>query len=226
MLTRTVITDANGAPRGVVVASLDTTERYAMEEKLAGEQRRAALIVRAANVGILDWDGVNRTVYYSPRFREILRYPPDADTSGWPDYFDLVHPEDRERVQKQFREHIRGSGPHGASELHELIQYRLRRADGTYVWVEAFGASVRDAQGFATPLHRLDQRHQRAPLPGGGAALGGAPARGGRAHVAPRPEDADQQRDRHVAPAARGRRASAARTTSCSAASSAPATAC
>jgi PAS domain S-box-containing protein len=150
MLTRTVIVDAQGAPRGILVGSLDTTERYAMEERLAGEQRRAALIVRAANVGILDWDGVNRTVYYSPRFREILRHPQDADTSGWPDYFELVHAEDRERVQKQFRDHIRGGGPQGAAEVHELIQYRLRRADGSYVWVEAFGASVRDARGFAT----------------------------------------------------------------------------
>jgi PAS domain S-box-containing protein len=150
MLTRTVITDANGAPRGVVVASLDTTERYAMEERLAGEQRRAALIVRAANVGILDWDGVNRTVYYSPRFKEMLRHPSDADTSGWPDFFDLVHPEDRAQVRRRFGEHIRGTGPGGPSEVHETLQYRLRRADGTYVWVEAFGASVRDARGYAT----------------------------------------------------------------------------
>jgi len=147
VLTRTVITDASGAPRGVVVASLDTTERSRIEERLAGEQRRASLLMRAANIGILDWDGVNRTVYYSPRFKEILRHPADADTSKWPDYFDLVHPEDRERVHTSFREHLRG-GP-GAGDVHDLIQYRLRRADGSYVWVEAFGASVRDARGFA-----------------------------------------------------------------------------
>ena len=150
VLTRTVITDANGAPRGVVVASLDTTERFAMEERLAGEQRRAALLMRAANVGILDWDGINRTVYYSPRFKEILRYPPDADTSRWPDFWDMVHPDDRERSRTIFRNHILGAGPGGDSDVHETIQYRLRRADGTYVWVEAFGASVRDASGFAT----------------------------------------------------------------------------
>jgi PAS domain S-box-containing protein len=150
MLTRTVLTDASGAPRGVLVGSLDTTERMRMEEALAGEQRRAALLIRAANVGILDWDGVNRTVYYSPRFREMLRYPPDADTSGWPDFFDLVHPEERERVQNIFREHIRGAGPGGPSDIHEMLQYRLRRSDGSYVWVEAFGASVRDSRGYAT----------------------------------------------------------------------------
>jgi PAS domain S-box-containing protein len=150
MLTRTVITDAQGAARGVLVASLDTTERYAIEQALAMEQRRFELVVRAANAGILDWNGVTRTVYYSERFKEILGHPRDADTSGWPDYFDLVHPEDRARVQQRFREHILGGRAPGAPQLHETIQYRLRRADGSYVWIEAFGASVRDEKGYAT----------------------------------------------------------------------------
>lgn len=146
MLTRTVIADAEGAALGVLVASVETTERLAMQQALAAEQLRSTLVVRAANVGILDWDGTTRTVYYSPRFKEILRHPSDADTSAWPDYFELIHPEDRERVQARFRRHIVG----GAEDLHETIEYRLRRADGSYVWIEAVGASVRDAKGFAT----------------------------------------------------------------------------
>ena len=146
MLTRTVMTDAGGAPLGVLVASVDVTDRQKMEEALAIEQRRFELVVRAGNVGILDWDGLTRTAYYSPRLKEILGYAPEADTGGWPDYFDRVHPEDRTWVYKRFREHIMDQG----EELHATVQYRLRRADGSYVWIEAFGASVRDAQGFAT----------------------------------------------------------------------------
>jgi PAS domain S-box-containing protein len=146
MLTRTVIADAAGAPLGVLIASVDTTERHAMQHALAIEQGRFELVVRAANVGILDWDGVTRTVYYSPRFKEILRHPRDADTSGWPDYFELVHPDDRRRVEGRFREHVLGN----RKDLHETIEYRLRRADGTYVWIEAVGASVRDASGYVT----------------------------------------------------------------------------
>jgi PAS domain S-box-containing protein len=150
MLTRTVIADAAGAPLGVLVASVDTSERYAMEQALAAEQRRLGLVVRAAHLGILDWDGITRTAYYSPRFKEILRYPPDADTSRWPDYWDMVHPEDRERSEGRWREHIfSGHGAKGG-DLHEPIEYRLRRADGSYVWVEAVGASVRDARGYVT----------------------------------------------------------------------------
>jgi PAS domain S-box-containing protein len=146
MQTRAMMADGEGRALGVLIASVDTTERQAMQQALAIEQRRFELVVRAANVGILDWDGVTRTAYYSPRFKEMLRHPRDADTSGWPDYFDLVHPEDVERVRGRFRDHIFGN----EKNLHETIEYRLRRSDGTYVWIEAVGASVRDATGYVT----------------------------------------------------------------------------
>jgi PAS domain S-box-containing protein len=146
MQTRRLMTDGAGKARGVLIASVDTSERHAMQAALAQEQLRFELVVRAANVGILDWDGRTRSAYYSPRFKEILRHPPDADTSPWPDYWELVHPEDRERVRKRFREHIADR----TDELHETIEYRLRRADGSYVWIEAVGASVRDESGFVT----------------------------------------------------------------------------
>ncbi len=148
--TRTAIADSQGRVLGVLTASIDTTDRTAMERALALEQRRTALVVRATQLGILDWDGVTRTAYYSPRFKEMLRHAPHADTSRWPDYFELVHPEDRPWVQQMFREHVMGEGPAGAQELHQPVVYRLRRSDGSYVWVEAVGASVRDARGYAT----------------------------------------------------------------------------
>lgn len=146
MQTRRLMTDGAGKARGVLIASSDTTERYTMQEALAEEQMRFELVVRAARLGIVDWDGVRRIAWYSPRFKEILRYPADADTAQWPDYWDMVHPEDRERVQGRFRDHVQDRD----DELHETIEYRLRRADGGYVWIEASGASVRDANGFVT----------------------------------------------------------------------------
>ena len=151
MQTRTAMADSQGKVLGVLIASIDVTERYAMEQALTTEQRRLALVVRGARVGIIDWDGAAHTIYYSPRFKEILGHPSDADTSAWPDYFDLIHPEDRVRVEASFSERLLGKkGSEGAQELHEPIQYRLQRADGRYVWIEGVGVSVRDARGDAT----------------------------------------------------------------------------
>ncbi|HJV11016.1 MAG TPA: PAS domain S-box protein, partial [Burkholderiales bacterium] len=146
MNRRRAFVDTQGKPLGILTVSVDITEERAMAEALATEQRRLALVVHAAKVGILDWDGVRRSAYYSPRFKEILRYPPDADTSGWPDYFELIHPEDRDRVKKSFRNHIVES----RHEFHDPIEYRLRCADGGYIWVQAQGVSVRDEKGYAS----------------------------------------------------------------------------
>ncbi len=150
MQTRTPLADSRGKLLGVLIASTDTTERTKLEKALDNEQIRFELLVRASKAGILDWAGVTRTVYYSPRFKEILQFPPDTDTTHWPDYFEMVHPEDRKRVQTRFREHVSGASPRqGALDVHELIEYRLRRADGSFVWIEAFGSSIRDERGFA-----------------------------------------------------------------------------
>ena len=140
------VRDATGFVTRWIAATTDITERRTQEEALATEQKRLALVVHSAKVGILDWDGVHRTAYYSPRFKEILGHAPDADTSGWPDYFDLVHPEDRERVHKRFREHIVSTD----RDFHEATDYRLRRADGSYVWIQAQGITVRDEKNYAT----------------------------------------------------------------------------
>ena len=144
--TRTAMADSQGKLLGVLTASIDTSDRRTIEEALAMEQQRLALVVHSSKLGMLDWDGVTRSAYYSPRFKEILGYKPDADTTGWPDYFSLLHPEDATRVRDRFREHIVNS----REDFHEPLDYRLRRADGSYVWVQAQGISVRDAKGYAT----------------------------------------------------------------------------
>jgi len=123
----------------------------ARELELTSGQRRLDLVVHAALVGIVDWDGATHATYYSPRFREILGHAPDADTSVWPDYFKvLLHPEDRERVTQRWRSFILGKNPGGGQTYYAPEEYRLLRADGNYVWVQVSGVAVRDGKGFVT----------------------------------------------------------------------------
>src|SRR5258706_6291994 len=82
MQTRTAMADSQGKVLGVLIASLDVTERYAKEQALITEQRRLALVVRGAQDAIIDWDAAAHTNYYSQRLPEILRLPRVAHTSA------------------------------------------------------------------------------------------------------------------------------------------------
>ena len=151
--TRTPLVDSAGKPVGLVAVSLDITDQKMLAEILATEQRRLALVVRATKAGIVDWDGATHRNYYSPRFREILGYAPDADTSQWFEYAQLVHPDDRERFTSRFEKFVLEKDAEGRhSEFFGPEEHRLPRANGDYVWVEVNGVGVRDSKGFLTRM--------------------------------------------------------------------------
>lgn len=147
MQTRTVMADAEGGRIGVLVATLDITAKYQAEQALSTEQERLRLLVRSTRAGFGDWDAEADSVSYTDRFKEMLGYPPDADTSAWPSIFDMMHPDDRENARAQFRTMIRRRAGPAEAEPDAPMSYRLRRADGRYVWIHAEGISLVDPQG-------------------------------------------------------------------------------
>lgn len=69
-----------------------------------------------------------------------------ADIGGL--VFNGIHPEDRDTVGQQVGELLR------AGQTYE-VQYRMRRADGSYIWVNDVGRSVTDEQGRAVCLSTI-----------------------------------------------------------------------
>ncbi|MEO7392606.1 MAG: PAS domain-containing protein [Ramlibacter sp.] len=145
--TRTVMVDAEGRHIGVLAASLDITEKYATEHALDLERERLRLLVRSTKAGFGDWDAVRDTVSYTDRFKEMLGYPADTDTSAWPSIFEMMHGDDRDRAREQFREMIRRKREPGEQEPGLPMSYRLRRRDGSHVWIHAEGISQVDGEG-------------------------------------------------------------------------------
>jgi len=126
---------------------IDITHLKATEQALATERERLRLLVRSTKAGFGDWDAVRDTVSYSDRFKEMLGYPADHDTSTWPSIFEMMHPDDRERAHEQFRQMIRRKPAGGEQEPGEPMSYRLRRRDGSFVWIHAEGISQVDETG-------------------------------------------------------------------------------
>ncbi|MBI2770193.1 MAG: response regulator [Burkholderiales bacterium] len=139
------------------------------EELRAVEQReKADLLVRTAKAGIYDWDTTREVVTYSARLKEILGFPADADTAGWPVFYDFIHPDERELVRTRFIQQMRECTVASGEMRHVPWEYRLRRADGSYVWVlaEAISLTGSDCRTLRYICAILDITERRAMAEG------------------------------------------------------------
>ena len=136
---------ANGSrPAGAAAISCaDITERKAAEARLRASEERLELVVGAAQSGIWDWDIRAEATYFSERFKEILGHSRDADFGRSFSLANRLHPADRDRILKAERRCVE-------QDVAFDHEYRLQRADGSYVWVHGRGRAVRDASGTAT----------------------------------------------------------------------------
>ncbi|HEX3551411.1 MAG TPA: EAL domain-containing protein [Candidatus Elarobacter sp.] len=136
---RSLVRDAGGAPFAFLVHTQDVTERKREEEAIAAAQRAADAALREseARYRLLAENAADMIVrtradrsraYVSPASRTLLGYEPHEIIDS--DFATFLHPEDRERVCGCYERFLGAGG-------RETHAYRLRRRDGSYVWVEA-----------------------------------------------------------------------------------------
>lgn len=120
----------------------DITERKRIEKKLQDSEEKYRLAMEAAQDGLWDWDVTTGNVYYSPSWRHILgEKDAQHDYSAWED---RIHPVDKPRILKTLGSHLVGETTVWQEE------HRLRRVDGSWVWVLGRGRVVeRDRNGSA-----------------------------------------------------------------------------
>jgi PAS domain S-box-containing protein len=122
----------------------------AEQRKETEQRRRLGLLVRATRAGFYQWDRGSAAVTYSGRLKEMLGYDPDADTSNWPPFPDLVHPEDREQRYRLFQAGARDRSVRDGVRRHVAGDFRMFRANGETIWVHSEGLFIHDARGVAT----------------------------------------------------------------------------
>jgi PAS domain S-box-containing protein len=142
------------APDGrlVVAAVRDITDRRTAELSLKDSEERLGAAARGANLGLWDVDPTTSAVLVNSVFESQLGYAPlelrESDEKWTPlrgglaKWFELVHPDDRDRVGATVEQFFAGG-----SDIYKAEQ-RVRRPDGSYTWVLSVGNSVtRDPEG-------------------------------------------------------------------------------
>ena len=109
------------------------------EATLRQSEARLDLAAASANAGLWTLEPISGRIWATDKTRDLYGSPPDAEIHvGY--FFNLVHPEDRETVQRKIEEGMQ-SGEEVAAE------YRVRLADGSLRWISSRGRRQKGTLG-------------------------------------------------------------------------------
>ena len=123
-----------------------TIERVHADQALRESEQRYALAVAGANDGLWDWNLVNDTVYYSPRWKSILGYENAELGESIDEWFGRIHDDDRMGFRSALSAHLDGRTEHFEHE------HRLHTKDDIDLWVLCRGLAIHDEEGQASRL--------------------------------------------------------------------------
>src|SRR5215831_13994348 len=124
---------------------------------LKESEERYGLVTEAVGEGIYDWDIELNTLFVSPRLIEIFNFE-RAGLKSSADWVSRVHPDDLEGYSAALRTCFK-------QRLVKFeCEYRIKAADGNYIWIEDHGRPVRNEAGRTIRLvgavSDISRRHQ------------------------------------------------------------------
>ncbi|HEY9129222.1 MAG TPA: EAL domain-containing protein [Sulfurovum sp.] len=109
-------------------------------------KERMELALLGSNDGVWDWNILENTVYFSPRWKEMIGYTDEELPNEVSTWNDRIHPDDKENTWKDVYKNV-----HGETEYYENI-HRLRHKDGHWVWILDRGKVQLDENGKAVRM--------------------------------------------------------------------------
>jgi len=134
----------DGVPVWRLVVS-DITARKTKEFQLQQVTERFELAVTGSSNGLWDWDFTTNTLFYSPRYKQLLGFT--SDDPRFPDVYasfkNRLHPDDVQATEEAIQRAVIDGVPYRAV-------FRLKTEDDTWRWFEARGITLRNARDVAT----------------------------------------------------------------------------
>ena len=137
--TKAPLRNGDGEVIGLVGTSLDITDRKSAEAERLDIEERYRLAAQATNDAVWDWRMSDGHVVWNEALSSLFGHDLMETSAQW--WLGHIHPEDRDRIDRNIHGVIEGDGTTWTGE------YRFRRADGSYAAVLDRGAVLRDADG-------------------------------------------------------------------------------
>lgn len=135
----------------------EIAERERIQTALRKSQERFDLAMQGANDGVFDWNLLDNTIYYSPRWKAMLGYRDEElpnDLSAWES---LIDPGDRQLSLEMLNDYIAGKRD------NYRIEIRMRHKEGHWVDILSRAFLLRDRSGAAIRIvgTHVDQSEQK-----------------------------------------------------------------
>ncbi len=104
---------------------------------------RMELAFKGNKDGIWDWNLLDNSIYFSPRWKEMLGYSDSELPNEFSTLEKYIHPDDLKEAQASIKENIDGE-----TEYYEGV-HRLKHKDGHWVWIRDRGKTLYDSSGKA-----------------------------------------------------------------------------
>lgn len=122
--------------------NIEKSERKlrSLGEEAIIKQNRYSAAVEATGQLLYDWDPVSNEIWYEGDTQKLLGYTLDEMKGGLNRFLDLVHPDDKMVFKKEI-ERVLVTGDSA------LVEVRVARNDGSFIYCESRGQFFRDASG-------------------------------------------------------------------------------
>ncbi|MEP6932697.1 MAG: PAS domain S-box protein [Nitrospirota bacterium] len=104
-------------------------------------------VVKATRDGLWDWDLIHDTLYFSPHWKEMHGFLETDNLESLQEWAERIHPEDRSRILGRFQAYLKNQ-----QQFEFWEEYRIRKKNGSYMWVLDRGVAVWDGQGRAVRM--------------------------------------------------------------------------
>ena len=130
---------SNGDQTNILSTAVDISSLKEAEESTKRWRQKFDLTTAAAKLTFYEYDVDNDALSWSGSMQDVFGYDPEAMRGGLSVWTELLHPDDAKRATALFEEAL-------SEQKRYVIEYRLRRNDGTYADVFEYGQMLSRTQ--------------------------------------------------------------------------------